>query len=133
MQILIILYKTIIIKRISNESKNELTIYAILCRNVPIFYRQELAFLFKVKEKLKTYRNLKWNFSSSCFITHDSHVKVLWLNVIVFTEYYILHFWNHAHLLKYYPVKVLQNCFNPFNCPNQTGVQVSKFSFDLDR
>ena len=32
---------------------------------VKIFYRKELASLFQVQEKLKTCRNLAWNFSSS--------------------------------------------------------------------
>ena len=40
-----------IITGISNETTNELTIYAILCQNVTIFYRQELASLFQVHEK----------------------------------------------------------------------------------
>ena len=41
-RILIISFKMLIITGISNETRNELTIYAILCRNVTIFYRQEL-------------------------------------------------------------------------------------------
>ena len=48
-----------IITEISKETRNELTICVILCRNVTIFYRQELAFLFEVQEKLKTCRNSK--------------------------------------------------------------------------
>ena len=43
---LIISYKILIITRLSNEKANKLTIYAILCRNVTIFYRQKLASLF---------------------------------------------------------------------------------------
>ena len=35
----------LIITGVSNETRNELTIYAVLCQNV-IFYRQELASLF---------------------------------------------------------------------------------------
>ena len=47
----------LIITGISNEKGNELTIYAILCRNVTIFYRQKLASLFQVQEKLKSCRD----------------------------------------------------------------------------
>ena len=50
------------ITEISNETRNKLTIYGVLCRNVTIFYRQELASLFQVQEKLKTCRNSKRNF-----------------------------------------------------------------------
>ena len=48
----------LIITGISNE-KNELTIYAILFQNVTIFYREKLASLFQVQEKLKACRNSK--------------------------------------------------------------------------
>ena len=104
-RILITLYKIIIIFRISDETRNELTIYAILCQNVTIFYLQELVSLFQVQEKLKTPRISKWNFSSSCFIVDDSHLKVVWPNVLVFTEHDILHFWNNVLLL----IKILSN------------------------
>ena len=49
----------LIITGISNVTRNELTVYAILCRNVTISYRQELASLFQVQEKLKMCRNSK--------------------------------------------------------------------------
>ena len=77
--VLIISYKILIIARISNDKTNELAIYAILCRNVTIFYRQKLASLFEIQEKLKVCRNSKWNFSSSCFIADDHRVKFVWL------------------------------------------------------
>ena len=70
----------VIITGTSNEKSNELTIYGKLCRNVTIFYRQELASLFQVQEKLKGCRSSKLNFSSSCFITDDSHVTIVWLH-----------------------------------------------------
>ena len=82
----------LIITGVSNEAINELTIYAILCRQVTIFYRQELASLFLVQEKLKTYRSSSGKPSSSCFITDDNHIKIIWLQVVVFTEYNIFHF-----------------------------------------
>ena len=33
----------------------------------------------------------------------------------------------------YYPIKVRQNCFDSFSRPNQTGMQIFKFSFALDK
>ena len=81
----------LIITGTSNEKTNELTMYGILCRNVTIFYRQELASLFQVQEKLKACRNSKLNFSSSCFTGNDSDVKIVWLPVVVFSEHDILH------------------------------------------
>ena len=102
------------------KKKKELTIYGILCLNVTIFYRQELISLFQVQENLKACRSSKLNFSSSCFIADDSHLKIMWLHIVVFSEHDILHFWDNVHLFKYYPVKVLQNCFNSFNYSNQT-------------
>ena len=44
------------------KKTNELTVYGVFCRNVSIFYRQELASLFQVQEKLKASRNSKSNF-----------------------------------------------------------------------
>ena len=107
--------------------------YVILYQNVTIFYRQEPDSLFQVQEKLKACRNSKRNFSSSCFIPDDNHVKTTWLDVVVFTEHDILDFWDNLHLLKYYSVKVRQNCFNSFYCSNQTDMQVYKFWFALDK
>ena len=120
-RILIILYEMLIV------TDNELTIYGILCQSVTIVYRQKLASLFQVQEKLKRYRNSKWNFLCSCFIAGGSNVKIVRLYVIVFTEYDTLRFWNNVHLSICYSVKVPRNCFNSFNCSNQTDMQVSKF------
>ena len=47
---LIISYKIFIITGISNETRNELTIYAILWQNVTILYRQELVFLCQYRK-----------------------------------------------------------------------------------
>ena len=105
----------LIITGIYNEKTNELTIYAILCRNVTIFHQQKLASLFQVQEKLKACRNSKSNFSSSCFIADDSHVKIVWLYVVVSSKHDIFHFRDNAHLLKHCPVKVSQNYFYSFN------------------
>ena len=75
--------------------------------------------------------NSKGNFSSSFFIVDNTQVKKVWLHVVVFSEHDILHFQDNVRLLKYYPVKVSQNCFYSFNCSNQIGTQVPKFSFAL--
>ena len=120
-RILIVSYKMLIITGIYNEKTNELTLYEISWRNITIFFRQELASLFQVQEKLKACKKSKLNFSSSCFIANDSHVKIVWLHVVVFSEHDILHFWDNVHLFKYYPVKVPRNCF----CSNETCIQVS--------
>ena len=85
-------YIVLIITEISNEKTNPLTIYGVLCRNLTIFYRQELCSLFQVQEKLKVCRNSKLNFSSNCFIADESHVKTVWLHVAVFSEHDILDF-----------------------------------------
>ena len=55
--IFIISYKLLIITGISNNKRNKLTIYAILCRNVTIFYWQKLVSLFQVHEQLKTFQS----------------------------------------------------------------------------
>ena len=60
--------------------------------NVAIFYREKLASLFQVQEKLKASRSSKLNFSSSSFIDDGSRVKIVWLHVVVFGERDILHF-----------------------------------------
>ena len=57
-----------------------------------IFYRQKLVSLFQVQEKLRAFRSLTLNFSSSCLIVDDSHVKHLWLHVVVFSKHDILNF-----------------------------------------
>ena len=75
----------LIITEISNKKTNELIIYRVLCRNVIIFYQQELTFLFQVQENLESG-------VQHCFIAHDSHVKIVWLHVVVFSEDDILHF-----------------------------------------
>ena len=66
--------------------------HGISCRNVTAFYRQELASLFQVQQKLEEWRSSKLNFSRSYFVANDSHVKVVWLHVAVFSEHEILQF-----------------------------------------
>ena len=99
----------LIITGIFNEKTNELTIYEILRQNVTVIYQQDLISLFQVQEKVKACRSSKLNFSSSCFIADDSHVKTVLLHVVVFREHDIFHFRDNVHLFKYYPVKVPQN------------------------
>ena len=114
-RIVIILYKILIITGTSNEKTSELTINGILCRNVAIFYRQKLASLFQVQEKLKACRSSKLNFSSICFVADDRHVKIAWLHIVASSEHDLFHFWDNVHLFKYFPMKLPQNCFNFFN------------------
>ena len=109
---------------IFNEKTNELITYGILCRNVTIFYYQELASLFQVQNKLNACQNSKFNFLSSCFTANDNHITIVWLHVAVSGECDILNFWDNVNFLKYYPVKLPQNCFNFFNSSNQTCIQV---------
>ena len=130
---LIISNKILIIRKISNEKTNQLAIYGILYRNVTIFCRQELDNLFQVQEKLKTCRSSKLNFLSNWFIVDDSHVKIVWLHLVNLSEHDIRHYCENVHLFKYYPVKVPRNYFNSFNYLHQTCIQVSKFSFALDK
>ena len=122
-----------IITGLSNEKTNKLTIYAILCQNVTIFYGQKLDLWFRMQEKLKVCRDTKWSYSSSRFIANDSYVKIVWLHAVVFNEHDVLRSRDYVHLLKYYPVKVSQNRFYSCNSSNQTGMQVSKFSFAVDK
>ena len=68
----------------------QFNIYLILCLKVPVFFHQELAFLFQEQEKLKARMNSKQNFLSDGFISDDSHIKIVWLYVVVFTENDIL-------------------------------------------
>ena len=84
-----------IIAGISNETTNELTIYAILCRNVTKFYRQEVASLFQVQQKLKACKNSKLNILSSCYMKHKpTHT----LRQEIFTAWkfriYVVEIWN---------------------------------------
>ena len=53
--------------------------------------------LFQVPQKPKTYKNSKWNFSSSCFYADDSLMYV-WLHTVVFTEHDILDFWDSSFI-----------------------------------
>ena len=108
---------------------NTYTFYAVVTMNI---LPTRTRFFILSSRKIKACRSSKLNFSSSYFIADDSHVKIVWLLVVVFIENDILHFW-HAHLFKYDPVKVPQNCFNSFNYENQTCIQFSKFSCALDK
>ena len=107
--------------------------YSNVCWNVTMFYRQELASLFQLWEKWKACRSSELNFPRSCLIEDDSHVKIVYLRVVVFIEHETLHFWDNFHLPKHYPLKVPQNGFNSFNYSNQTCIQVSKVSCALDK
>ena len=82
----------LITTRISNEKPNALIIHGILCRNVTIFYRQQLISLFQVQKKWQGGGgSLKLNFLSF-LIADDSHVQIVWVHVGVFYDHDILHF-----------------------------------------
>ena len=83
--------------------------------------------------KIEDMQEFKIKLLELLFIANGSHVKKVWLHVIVFWEHGILHILDNVYLFKYYPMKVPQNCFNYFNCSNQACIQVSKFSFALDK
>ena len=55
-------------------------------------YRQELAFLFQVQEKLRACGNSKQTFPSSCFIAGDSYIKIICPHTTVFNEHAISYF-----------------------------------------
>ena len=93
-KILRISFKILIVTVNSNETANELTIYTKLCRNVTIFYRQEIASSFQVQEKIRACGNSKWSFSSSCFTACDSHLKIISSHTVVLNENAILCFFR---------------------------------------
>ena len=74
-----------------------------------------------------------WGFKSSYFIAGDSHTKIIPLHTAIFNENAILYFLDNVHLLKHYPIKLPQIYFDSFNCPNQAGIQISKFLFALGK
>ena len=82
----------IIITEISNETTNKLTIYAKLCREVTIFYRQKLASPYQALAKVRAGENLQNSFSSNSFIAGDSFIKIISSYTVVFNENPILHF-----------------------------------------
>ena len=115
--ILTIYCKILIITVKSNVTTNELTVYAKLHWNVKI-----------------TLKNFT-NFSSSCFIAKNGHIKTVSLHTVVFNENVSWYFWDNIHLLKHYPVKLPQNSFESLNYTNQTRIQISisKLSFTLSK
>ena len=53
-------------------------------------------------------RSSKLKFLSSCFIADDSHVKVPWLYVVVFSEHDVLYFWDMSICLNIIQRKYLK-------------------------
>ena len=86
-----------------------------------------------MQEKLCRYS--KYSFSSNYFIANNSHMETesIYSYTVVFNVQAILYFWDNFHLLKHYPKKEPQNCFDSFNNSNKTGMQISTFSFALDK
>ena len=87
-----------------------------------MFYWQKIACLFQVQEKLRTCWNLKISFSNSRFIAGDSDVNVISSHTAVFNENVVLCFSDNEQLLIHSFVQI-----------KQAGMQISKFSFALDK
>ena len=85
------MYKILNITQIYHETRNKLIIYAVLCRNVAIFYQQKLASLFQVQEKIENVQEFKVKLFEWLF-TDDSQIKIIWLHVVVVTEHGLLYF-----------------------------------------
>ena len=122
-RILIIFCKILIITRTFNGKTKEWTIYTKSCRNVTIFYRQELASSFQVQGKLRV----------NCFIANDCHIKIKCSYVVFFIVEAILYSWDNFHLLKHYPKEVPQNYFDSFNGLNNPAKYISLFSLAPDK
>ena len=52
---------------------------------------------------------------------------------VVSNEHVIVHFLVKILSLKQYPIKLPQNCFDSFDYFNETEMQISKFSFVLEK
>ena len=65
-------------------------------KKVTVFYRKELASLFRLQKKLRACRNSKQTLSSGCFIAGDCHIKIICLHFLVFNEH-ILHFRDNVN------------------------------------
>ena len=63
-----------------------------------------------------------------CFVSSDSHTKIIWLHILVFNDHAILHFGDDVYVFEFYSIKVAQNCFDSFNCLIQADMTI-KFSF----
>ena len=125
-RILIILYKMLMITRISDE-KNKWISHNQILNIIPKRHNilpTRTSFFIQVQKKSKACWSSKLNFSSSCFIVGKSYLNILWLHVVGFSKHDILLYWDNIHLFKYYPVKVRQNCFSSFNYTNQICIQV---------
>ena len=57
--------------------------------------------IFSTSGKSENVQEFKVKPSSSCIITDDIHVKIVWLHIVVFTKHDILHFWDDVDLSKY--------------------------------
>ena len=109
--VLIISYKMLTITEISSDA-NKLPIYAVLCRNVTIFYRQELLLY---TGKIENVQELKVKLFE-LLLTDCSHTKIIWLHVVVFKEHDLLQFLKVPKDFERYP-----------------SIQISKFLFVLDK
>ena len=125
--ILIIICKVLIITVIFNETTNICQIMSKSYNILPTI----ASFFMSSSGKTEACGNSRTS-SSSCFIAGDTHIKIIFSYAVVSNKNAILYFWDDVHFLKHYPIKLPQNCFDLFRCTNQTGIQISKFSFALD-
>ena len=75
-------------------------------------------FFISYTGKIENVEN-QMSFLRSGFIAGDSHIKLISSQAVVLNENAMYCFSNNVHLLKYFPIKLPQNCFDSFNYTNQ--------------
>ena len=65
----------------------------------------KISFFIWTSGKIEGMQDSKLNFSSSCFNADDSHVKIVWLHAVTFSENDVLYFWDIVDLFKHYSGK----------------------------
>ena len=93
------------------------------------FYQKETVSLDQLQEKLGASGNSKRRFSSRYFIVGDNHRNIISLHKVIFSKNAILYFSYNFYLLKYFPIKVPENCFDSLNCTNKISMQISETFF----
>ena len=78
----------LIITGIFDETRNKLTIYSTLCRNI-IFLLTKISFFISSAGKMENVQEFNVKLFEQLF-TDDNHIKIVWLHVIVFTEHDLL-------------------------------------------
>ena len=84
----------LIITEISNEARNELTIYGISCHIMSKCHNilpTRTCFFISSAGKIENVQEFKLKLFEYLF-TDDSRIKIVWLYVVVLTEHDLLHF-----------------------------------------